>query len=573
MTIRRQVGPWAVTGALSIGFFMIMLDTTIVNVAIPAMLVGLHATLNQIVWVNSGYLLTYAVPLLLTARLGDRLGRKRMFLLGLAVFTGASLGCALSRSPEGLIAARAVQGLGAACLAPQTMAFITTLFPPARRGAPMGAWGAVAGIATIAGPLVGGLLLNYFGWQSIFLVNVPIGAVGLVLASLLVPADRRRDRQHDRRRFDVLGTVLFTLGLLGIVFGVQNGQRYDWGRVWGPIGIPEIIGLGVALLVAFVVWQRVDRDEPLLPLSLFTRRSFTAANVANMTGGFALTSVFLPLIIYLQSVLGLSPLASGVVTVPISLVSGSVAPFAGRLSDRVPNRYVALLGFVALATGVTWLALAAQVDADPVRLLPALVLIGLGIGCVFPPLANLTIGGVEPTMAGAASGVFNTTRQVGGVLGSAAMGVLLQARLTVSMHAAASASATRLPADLRERFVASVTAAAASAAGASGGGDCAAPPDRFCALATTAFHQGVTDAARVSLLLPAAVLLLGALACVAIGRTAADLVGQSAHQPSLGAAGTSVGNRFHQRCTEVSARDLHELSADQHETSSRSAER
>jgi MFS family permease len=203
--------------------------------------------------------------------------------------------------------------------------------------------------------------------------------------------------------------------------------------------------------------------------------------------------------------------------VPISLVSGSVAPFAGRLSDRLPNRYVALFGFVALACGVTWLAVATRVDANPVRLLPALALTGLGIGCVFPPLANLAIGAVEPTMAGAASGVFNTTRQVGGVLGSAAMGLVLQARLTVSMHTAALASAARLPADLRGRFVDSVTTAALSATSADGVGDCATRASRFCALATTAFHHGVTDAARVSLLLPAAVLLLGALACAAIG--------------------------------------------------------
>jgi EmrB/QacA subfamily drug resistance transporter len=499
-------------GALSIGFFMIMLDTTIVNVAIPAMLRGnLHATLNQIVWVNSVYLLTYAVPLLLTARLGDRWGRKPMFLAGLAIFTGASLWCALSGSPEMLITARAVQGLGAASMGPQTMAFITTLFPPARRGAPMGVWGAVAGVATIAGPLLGGVLVVNLGWQWIFLVNVPIGVIGLVLAGILLPG-RLPQRPH---RFDVLGTVLFSLGLLALVFGVQNGQQYDWGRVWGPVRIPEIIGLGVVLLVVFLVWQRINRDEPLLPLSLFGRRTFAAANVANVCIGFAITGMFLPVIIYLQSVLGLSALASGVVTLPMSLVSGLVAPVAGKLSDRLPGKYVSMFGFLALAGGVAWLAADTVVGASPWRFVPAFALAGIGIGSVFSPLANLAMGAVDPPMMGAASGVFNTTRQVGGVLGSAAIGVLLQARLTVSIQAAAVTSAAGLPAGLRAQFVDSMVRTANSATSGGSASGCGVS-DRVCALATTTFQHGFTDATRATLILPAAVLVLGAAACLAI---------------------------------------------------------
>jgi EmrB/QacA subfamily drug resistance transporter len=520
----RQVNPWAAMGALSIGFFMIMLDTTIVNVAIPSMLRGsLHATLNQIIWVNSVYLLTYAVPLLLAGRLGDRLGRKPMFMVGLAVFTLASLCCGLAGTPGLLIAARAVQGLGAAAMGPQTMAFITTLFPPSKRGAPMGAWGAVAGVATIAGPLLGGVLVDNLGWQWIFMVNVPIGVVGFVLAALFVPGRQRRN-QH---RFDVLGTILFSLGLLAVVFGLQNGQQYDWGAVWGPIGVPEIIGIGVLLLVAFVVWQRMNRAEPLLPLSLFGNRTFSSANVANVSIGFALTGLFLPVVIFLQSVLGLSPVQSGLVTLPMSLVSGVTAPFAGRLSDRLSGKYVAMFGFAALAVGVGWLALLIHVDDSAWTLVPALVICGLGIGCVFSPLANLATATVEPPLMGAASGVFNTTRQVGGVLGSAAIGVLLQARLTVSLHNAAVTAANQLPASFRPAFVANMAKAAGSATEAGGGGGCQLPPGvpssvaaRVCSLGATTFQHGFTDAARTTLVLPALVLLMGALACIPMARRA-----------------------------------------------------
>jgi EmrB/QacA subfamily drug resistance transporter len=519
---RRQVNPWAALAALSIGFFMIMLDTTIVNVAIPAMLRGnLHATLNQIIWVNSVYLLTYAVPLLLAGRLGDRLGRKQMFLFGLAVFTLSSLACGLAGSPGMLIGARAVQGLGAAAMAPQTMAFITAMFPPARRGAPMGMWGAVAGVATIAGPLLGGVLVDNFGWQWIFAVNVPIGVVGFVLAILFVPGKQQRSK----RKFDVLGTVLFSLGLLAIVFGVQNGQQYHWGNVWGPIGVPEIIGIGVLLLIAFVVWQRLNRDEPLLPLTLFGHRTFSSANVANLCIGFAITGMFLPVIIFLQSVLGLSPVESGLVTLPMSLVSGVIAPIAGRLSDRLSGKYVAMFGFAALTVGVAWLAFQINVGINVWTLVGPLVVAGVGIGCIFSPLANLAVSTVAPPQMGAASGVFNTTRQVGGVLGSAAIGVLLQARLTVSMHNAAVTAASQLPAQFRPAFVNSMVQAAGSATDAGGGNACQLPPgvpaaltSRLCSLGATTFQHGFTDAARATMILPAAVLALGALACIGIAR-------------------------------------------------------
>jgi EmrB/QacA subfamily drug resistance transporter len=217
----KQASPWAALSALCLGFFMILLDTTIVSIAIPAMLRELNAGLNAVVWVISVYLLTYAVPMLFTSRLGDRFGPKRIFLAGLLVFTAASLWCGLSGTVEMLIAARAVQGLGAALMTPQTLAFITHLFPPTKRGPAMGMWGGVAGLATITGPLLGGVLVQHFGWEWIFFVNVPIGVIAIVMTLILVP-DWQPKHSHS---FDVLGILLSGAAVFCIVFGVQKDSN------------------------------------------------------------------------------------------------------------------------------------------------------------------------------------------------------------------------------------------------------------------------------------------------------------------------------------------------------------
>ncbi|MDQ0377349.1 DHA2 family efflux MFS transporter permease subunit [Amycolatopsis thermophila] len=466
----ERANPWAALGALCIGFFMILLDTTIVSIAIPSMVRGLDADLNSIVWVMSVYLLTYAVPMLFTSRLGDRFGPKRLFVAGLAVFTLASLWCGLSGTAEMLIAARAVQGLGAALMTPQTLAFITHLFPPAKRGPAMGLWGGVAGLATITGPLLGGVLVDNLGWEWIFFVNVPIGAVGLVLAMLLVP-DWQPRHSHS---FDIPGILLSVAGMSLVVFGLQNGQHYDWGTVAGPVNVAEVIAAGVVLLVAFVVWQRYNRREPLLPLRVFGNRNFSAGTLTSVTIGFTMTAMFLPLVIYIQDVLLLSPTSAGLITAPMSLLSGLLAPFIGRLSDKVNPKYLVILGIVALAAGLALIALMARETSTWWVTFPGLLLCGVGTGSVFAPMSNATMSSVEPRLAGTASGIFNTARQIGGVLGSAACGVLLQARISAGM----AASHGNAP-------------------------------------------QALTQAARETLLLPIAVLLLGIVAAAAMRRPAA----------------------------------------------------
>ncbi|MET0813160.1 MAG: MFS transporter, partial [Microbacterium sp.] len=315
---------------------MILVDTTIVSVANPAIKAALDPdtnNLDNVVWVTSAYLLTYAVPLLITGRLGDRFGPKNIYLIGLAIFTLASLWCGLSSSLEGLIVARAVQGLGAAFMTPQTMAVITRTFPPNRRGAAMGLWGATAGVATLVGPLAGGLLVDGLGWEWIFFVNLPVGVIAFVAAWILVP--RLKTHPH---RFDILGVVLSAAAIFLVVFGLQEGEKYDWGVIWGPISVWGLIIAGIVVLALFVLQQWKTKSEALVPLALVRDRNFSGANVAIAAVGFAVTSMSLPLMFFLQIARGLPPTQAALLMIPMAVFSGVLAPLAGKILDRTDPR-------------------------------------------------------------------------------------------------------------------------------------------------------------------------------------------------------------------------------------------
>src|SRR2546430_5668295 len=267
--------PMAALGVLVLGLFMTLLDLTIVNIAIPSILDGLHASLDQVLWVLNAYSLLYAVLLITSARLGDIYGPRNLFAAGVVIFTVASAFSGLAQDPTKLILSRALQGLGAAVLAPQGLPLMMSLFPVERRGGVFAIYGVVAGLAVVAGPTVGGLLVSHFGWRSIFTVNIPIGVITFALALLLIP-DLRPGRKH---RLDVLGVALATAGLLGVIYGLIEGQRYDWGVVTGLVTIPEIIGAGVVLLAVFLYYQARRNSqmesEPLLPFEVFKDRNFT----------------------------------------------------------------------------------------------------------------------------------------------------------------------------------------------------------------------------------------------------------------------------------------------------------
>lgn len=448
-----DVKPNRALWSLVIGFFMILMDTTIVTVANPRIMQALDADINQVMWATSAYLLTYAVPLLVTGRLGDRFGPKRIYLLGLVVFTASSAWAGLVGSVEMLIVARAVQGLGAALLTPQTMAVITRIFPPQSRGRAMSVWGAAAAVATLVGPILGGFIVDAWGWEWIFFVNVPIGIIGIVAAWRFVPT-----LETHSHHFDLPGVALWGVGMFAVVFALQEGESYNWGTIAGPVTVIGLLVFGLVVLAIFLGWQQLGRGEPLLPLRLFGDRNFALANGAISLVGVAITASALPMMFYYQLVLGFSPTRAALQTIPTAVLSGVLAPVVGRLVDRVHPRILATSGLVVMA-GSLGLYAAWMVPDETLwwRLLIPAALMGIGASFTYSPIGTTATYNLAGPDAGAGSGIYNSMRQVGAVVGSAAIAALMQAQLAVHLPGGSSAASTaetsgRLPAGLQSGF-------------------------------------------------------------------------------------------------------------------------
>ena len=515
--------PWAVLLVVSLGFFMTLLDLTIVNIAIPNLITKLHASLDDVLWVINAYALVLAVLVITAGRLGDLIGPRIMFLSGVGVFTAASAACGLAASPGWLIGFRAVQGLGAAMLMPQTLTIITNTFPPERRGAAFGVWGAVAGVATIAGPTLGGLLVTAFDWRWIFFVNLPIGIFVMAITPLIIP-DLRVGRRH---RIDIPGVLLASAGLLAICYGLVEGQKYNWGTITGFISIPLVLGAGVVLLLVFLLVQKLTQDkEPLVPFAVFRDRNYSVVNWVSGVLAVGMMGIFLPLTIYLQSVLGFSALKAGLVMAPASLMSLPIAPLAGRMTDKIGGKFILMSGLILFGAGMGWLALVAHPNSSwPVFLAP-LIVAGIGMGCIFAPMVTVAMRNIQPQMAGAASGVLNTVRQVGLVIGTATVGALLQNRLVSSIASEAATKSAALPPQVRGKFVSGINKSAQSGiqvgAGQSGGSTHLGPgvPAQIVAELTRIGHEVFTSAfvtaMKQTMLLPVILLGIGALSCLAI---------------------------------------------------------
>ena len=519
---QARTNPWLVLLVLTTGFFMILLDTTIVNVAIPAMSTGLNTTLDQILWVLNAYILVYAVLLITAGRLGDLFGQRTLFAIGLFVFTLASALCGISQTVNELIAARILQGVGGALLTPQTLAILTSIFPPERRGAAFGVWGGVAGLATIAGPTIGGAIITYINWRWIFFINVPIGIAALVATFAIIP-DLRPGRHQG---WDLVGVALATVGLFGIVFGLIEGQRYDWGPITSTIiTIPEVIGAGAFLIVLFIIWERFQ-TQPLVPLSLFEDRNFAVANWIAAAISFGMLSMFLPITIYLQSVRGFSALTAGLTIAPMSLTSMMVAPFAGRFSDRIGGKYILMTGISLFTIGMASLAFVAGPDSTWINFLLPTIIAGAGMGMTFAPMTTVAMRNISPRVAGAASGVLNTIRQLGAAIGSSVIGAILQNRLAVSLHDQAVSHAGALPAAFRSQFIAAFSSVASNGFEIGAGENGAKLPanippaavHQLTVLAHEVFVSAFIDAMKATFVVPVAFLAFTALTTLLIRR-------------------------------------------------------
>lgn len=404
---------------MMIGLFVVTVDATAVVVATPTVMADLQTDHDGVMWVTSSYLLAYVVPLLAAARLGDRFGPRRLYLVGVGVFTAASAWCALAAGIESLIAARVVQGIGAALLTPQIMSVITRTWPPERRGAAQSIWGGTAAVATFAGPLAGGVLVDTLGWRAIFAVNVPVGVLAVLLARRRVP--ELPIRPHPIGAVDV---TLSGAAILLVVVALQQGQDGRWAPwVWSTMLA------GLVLAAAFVGRQSVTHRAALIPLDVFRDRNFSLCCVGVLVASLVTTAMMAPAMFYAQAGCALTPLQSGLVLAPIPVVGGVLAPWVGQVIDRAPPAPVIGAGFAMLSAGLFWLAADMSPQTPMWRLIGAFAAMGVGLAFVWIPLAATSARNLPAVRAGAASGVYNAAQQLGAVLGSAGVAALMAAHI------------------------------------------------------------------------------------------------------------------------------------------------
>ncbi len=420
---------WWTLGAVAFGLFMIMLDNTVVNVALPTMEKDLHVTQARLEWVVVAYALTFAALLITGGKLGDLYGRRRLFVVGLVIFTGASLACGLATSAGFLIGARAVQGVGAALMSPATLSIISATFPPKERGQAIGIWAGVSALALAIGPLVGGVITQNINWNWIFFINVPVGVAGIVASQIFIKESRDTSREQS---LDLPGLVTAALGLFSLSYALIEGNAKGWTS-------SEIIGFFVAavvLLVAFVVLELRQR-LPMLDLSLFKIGSFSGANIVAMLVSMGMFGVFFFVSLYIQNILHYSATQAGAMFLPMTVLIIVIAPIAGRLSDRVGSRW--LMGGGMTIVGISLLLYQrAQVGSNFWTLLPAMVLGGIGMAMTMSPMTATAMGSVPVDKAGVGSGVLNSFRQVGGSLGIALMGAILASYIHHKKHTLAA---------------------------------------------------------------------------------------------------------------------------------------
>lgn len=418
---------WWTLMAVAFGLFMIMLDNTVVNVALPSIGRDLHISLAELEWIVTAYALVFAALLITGGKLADMFGRRKIFVIGLAIFSLSSLACGLAPNAGFLIGARAAQGIGAALMNPATLSIITATFPPKQRGQAIGIWAGVSALALAIGPLIGGLIVDNIGWNWIFFVNVPIGILGIVVSQLVIKESR--DTSHEQS-IDLPGLATSGLALFSLSYALIEGNQKGWAST-------EILGLFVAaavLLVAFIVLESRQR-LPMLDLSLFKIPSFVGANLVALLVSLGMFGVFFFVSLYVQNILGYSPTKAGAVFLPMTILIILIAPVAGKLSDRIGGRWLMGGGMTLLGISLLFYQ-RTGVNSDFWTLLPSMIIGGFGMAMTMSPMTSVAMASVPVDKAGVGSGVLNSFRQVGGALGIAIIGAIVASYATESPQSA-----------------------------------------------------------------------------------------------------------------------------------------
>jgi EmrB/QacA subfamily drug resistance transporter len=413
---------WWTLGAMCFALFMLMLDNTVVNVALPSIQRDLHASISGLEWTVNAYTLAIAVLLVTAGRLGDLFGRVRMFLFGVVVFTAASAAIGFSPDQTWLVAGRAIQGIGAAFMMPGTLSIISNAFPPHERGKAIGTWAGVSAMALAIGPVVGGFLVEHVSWQSIFFLNVPIGVIAVFVT--LFAAHESRDETVERS-VDIPGVATITVGLAALVLALVESNH--WG--WGSAAVLSLLVTAVIGLVGFVLVERHGR-APMVDFTFFRSRQFLGANVVAFIVSFSMLATFFFLALYMQNIQGYSPLSTGVRFLPSTVMLIALGPIAGRLVDRVGSRSLMVTGLVLVSISLLVQSFV-DLHTSYAYILVAFVLMGLGMGMTMSPMSTAAMNSVEASKAGVASGILSMSRMVGGTFGVAALGALVS---TIGSH-------------------------------------------------------------------------------------------------------------------------------------------
>jgi EmrB/QacA subfamily drug resistance transporter len=430
---------WWALGAMCFALFMIMLDNTVVNVALPSIQRSLHATTSALEWTINAYTLSFAVLLVTGGRLGDLFGRRRVFLAGVVMFALSSGAIGFSPNDTWLVGWRAAQGIGAALMMPATLSIITNAFPPEERGKAIGTWAGVSAMALAIGPVVGGFLVQSVSWQSIFFLNLPV-AVGAIVITLFAVRESRDETVE--RSVDVPGVLTLTLGLAALVLALVEGNAWHWGST-RELALLAVAGVALA---GFAIIER-QRRAPMVDFRFFRSRTFLGANIVAFIVSFAMLSMFFFLALYLQNISHYTPLQAGLRFLPSTMLIIVVAPLAGRLADRVGPRVLITFGLLAVAGALLWQS---QITATSgyLTILPGFVLMGIGMGFVMSPMSMAAMNAVEQTKAGVASGILSMSRMVGGTFGVAVLGAMVStlgaSRLAELLPAVSSSARARL---------------------------------------------------------------------------------------------------------------------------------